>query len=752
MIERLLAVAVALLAGPCWAGGKLVGTDAVVARAVQLAGGKLHSGGGVTLHSSVGGVGRTALAGAGTKFDGGYIPLASQPGTITAITALSKSTGTLELSWTAPGRDGFLGSITGGAYRIDYSSDAAHVFNTSTFQLEIATNVVAGTRHSVTIAGLLPNTTYYTRIYLADERRFYADDSKRSDESTMAGEPVNPVIAARSSTTVTITWTLPNGGAAGFNMLGTSTTFGPGGIVTSSRTNAGTVVALNLAGLLPNTTYFFKVASLNWQGEPTYTTILATVTINSQSPVGVLALARTFDSLARTVSVTWTIPPYDNQLGVLVLLSTSPTTNQVMDGQNFVVGQALTDGAVVKSTSLVTALQDSGLALNTTYFYQLFTENTSMAYSVAVSTSLFLDLPPMSPTGLTATPSVDGRQLALSCRGVNRSSDGTPFFNTAAPKDFELNGYDVYRATSIFSPTWVKVGTTSANVAAYFDTVPDPNVSYAYKVESTDKFSARDASMVIDTQRNLYIVASDNVTSVKVPADLLPELAAANNKYGKDIAIRATDRAPDGPNGVFKAVDFGAYTSPDNQRVEDFAFSKGRLQVALKYAVAGGQIVPSGLRGEALADARVPAAGASDLGMYWHNGAKFVKLFGKVDTVAQTVTVDTTRPGTYQIRALERAQGFHFDSSQLTNKAITPNGDGHNDATVFIYDNPADSLVGGEIYDLRGGYVAAMMPGPIRNSLQWDGKASGVVVPGGIYVYVIKAEDKKYTGTVVVIR
>ncbi len=752
MRQGLLAALIVLLAGPLWAGGKLVGTDAVVARDVQQSGGKLHSGGGVTLLASVGGVGRSKFAGTNTKLDGGYIPLSSQPGTITAITALSKSTGTLELSWTAPGRDGFLGNVTGGAYRIDYSSDAAHVFNTSTFQLEIATDVVAGTRHTMTLAGLEPNTTYYTRIYLADERRFYADDSKRSDESTMAGGPVNPVVAARSSTTVTITWTLPNGGAAGFDMLGTSTTFGPGSVVTSSRTNAGTVVALKLAGLFPNTTYFFKVASLNWQGEPAYTTVLATVTVNSSTPIPIQNLARTFDSLNRTVSVTWTIPPFSDQLGVLVLLSTSPAANQVTDGQNFLVGQALTDGAVVKSTSLVTALQDSGLALNTTYFYHLFTENTSMAYSVAVSTSLFLDLPPMAPTGLTATPSVDGRQFALSWRPTASSSDGTPFFNVNAPKDFELSGYDVYRATSIFSAGWVKVGTTAANVAAFFDTVPDPSQSYAYKVESADKFAPRDASVVIDTQRNLYIIASDNITSVKVPAELLPELSAAGNKYGKDVTIRATDRAPDGPNGIFKAVDFGAYTAPDNVRVDDFSFSKGRLQVALRYAVAGGQIVPSGVRGEALADAKVPAAGASDLGMYWHNGAKFVKLFGKVDTLAQTVTVDTTRPGAYQIRALERTHAFHFDSSQLTNKAITPNGDGNNDTAVFIYDNPADSLVSGEIYDLRGGYVSAMVAGPIRNSLQWDGKASGNTVPGGIYVYVIKAEDKKHTGTLVVVR
>ncbi len=47
------------------------------------------------------------MSGGGVSFQPGYIPLSAQPGAVTAITALSKSTGTLELAWTAPGLDGF---------------------------------------------------------------------------------------------------------------------------------------------------------------------------------------------------------------------------------------------------------------------------------------------------------------------------------------------------------------------------------------------------------------------------------------------------------------------------------------------------------------------------------------------------------------------------------------------------------------------------------------------------------------------
>ena len=150
------------------------------------------------------------------------------------------------------------------------------------------------------------------------------------------------------------------------------------------------------------------------------------------------------------------------------------------------------------------------------------------------------------------------------------------------------------------------------------------------------------------------------------------------------------------------------------------------------------------------------ANAASNLGMYWNNGAKFIKLFGQVNPLTQTVTVASARPGQYQVRSLARTQGVHFDLSQLTNRFITPNGDGLNDTATFIFDNPFDSAISGKIFDLRGGSVADMTPGPINGagttSLQWDGKAGGRVVHGGIYVYQIRAEDKVFSGTLVVVR
>lgn len=91
-------------------------------------------------------------------------------------------------------------------------------------------------------------------------------------------------------------------------------------------------------------------------------------------------------------------------------------------------------------------------------------------------------------------------------------------------------------------------------------------------------------------------------------------------------------------------------------------------------------------------------------------------------------------------------------SLSVLNRFITPNGDGKNDDVVFHFDNPRDVAVQGAIYDLKGALVAQMTPSTSPDTLKWDGKSNATVVPSGVYIYQIEAEDKVFNGTVVVIR
>ena len=97
--------------------------------------------------------------------------------------------------------------------------------------------------------------------------------------------------------------------------------------------------------------------------------------------------------------------------------------------------------------------------------------------------------------------------------------------------------------------------------------------------------------------------------------------------------------------------------------------------------------------------------------------------------------------------------GFTFDTgSGISNRYVTPNGDGKNDFVVFSYSNPRASSVTGAVYDLKGAKVADLVSGPKADTLMWNGKSAGGMAAGGVYVYVIVAEDQAYTGTLVVVR
>lgn len=99
--------------------------------------------------------------------------------------------------------------------------------------------------------------------------------------------------------------------------------------------------------------------------------------------------------------------------------------------------------------------------------------------------------------------------------------------------------------------------------------------------------------------------------------------------------------------------------------------------------------------------------------------------------------------------------GFGVIKNKVYPRIITPNDDGKNDLFWVFYANPMDNEVHGRIYTLDGAEVADMKhkTGAAEYSLYWDGAdSSGRIVPAGVYIYQINAEDSVYNGAVVVAR
>jgi hypothetical protein len=725
---------------------KLTGGSDTIPRNLVASGGGLSSGGGFILDSSIGENGISTASGAGYAAAPGLMSLIAQPGSVTSITAVTKDTGTLTLSWVSPGLDGFSGDVASGFYRVDASSDPLHVFDPTIFTAQFATVAAAGSTQTYAVAGLLPNTTYYSRIYLADARKVVSETSATSAQSSLARAPAAPAITGVFITSVTISWTLPAGGAEGFSLAASTSAF-LGGSVVSSQTPSGASATLTITGLLGGTTYFFNLASLNWQGQGNVSTVLTTTTVQGLAPIENLAVAG--NALGRSLTLTWINPVYANSGGVTILVSSSPISASLANGTAYPPGASFPDGSIVKSTAPASSYVQASLTLDVTSYFSLYSRDSTNSYSVAVSTALVLNLQPMAPAGLQGSLSPGATAFLLSWAGVASRLDGTAFAKTGSPTTWELDHYDIYRATGIVNASWVWISSVPASTAAYSAAVPAPGSVYYYEVVSRDLFpgSVPDSAMAVDTFGDLWVIHPDLVTRLEIPAALARVVTAGGNSYGRPLLVRAHDRPQDLAGPVVTSAQFAPVVSPGNQPAVLPNDGAG-YAIALHYPASGGYIVPN-LSGVSAATPNTPG----NLSAFYVNGSNAAQVFGRVDTVAQEVQVQSGLVGDYQVRTVLRNQAFNFDISGISNRAITPNGDGLNDTVVFTFDNPHDSAFSGRIFDVRGRYVSDMAPGPVAGaSLMWDAKSGGRVVPRGVYIYQIQAEGKTFNGTVVVIR
>ncbi|MBI4376283.1 MAG: VCBS repeat-containing protein [Elusimicrobia bacterium] len=219
---------------------------------------------------------------------------------LSARTGLSP--GTIELSWEAPGNDGATGTISTGAYAIIYTSNPALVLDlsfwtTAQAQLFIATrSVAAASPQSAVIGGLEQGSTYFVKIFTADQ------DLNWSAPSNLAQAMANVVLPPASilnlgasiNAQLLLTWTAPgaigNSGTASLYDIRFSTLGPINGEAEFARAvalgaprgtpeagylstpappapaAAGTAQKLLLTGLQPDRTYYFAAKARNAHG------------------------------------------------------------------------------------------------------------------------------------------------------------------------------------------------------------------------------------------------------------------------------------------------------------------------------------------------------------------------------------------------------------------------------------------------------------------------------------------------------
>ncbi len=378
-----------------------------------------------------------------------------------------------------------------------------------------------------------------------------------------------------------------------------------------------------------------------------------------------------------------------------------------------------------------------GFNPGTTYYFSIEALNDQSLLSEVSNPAAAYALVPLAPMNFQAVRS--GLTMRMSWIPPAGYQNRIPFDNRFSPAyPYEVRGYQIFKATAPAGSDWQFLAEVSSDTFSWNDPVPEGD-EYYYYARAVNQAGASLPSYARDTlSGSLYFLAPDNQSLLEVPAAGTSAFFDASGDPMKTYSVEITTHPEDLGGRVVKSVQFRAYRA-GLQADDSFKLqTKGVLK--LYYAKTGTTITPSA------------ATDAKAVSMYFHNGSRWLQMFGSVNDTARSVQLETTLLGRYQLRTSERSGGFSADQSGLTNRLITPNGDGKNDTMVFIFDNPQDQEVKGRIYDLRGALVAKMKPGPIGNSVIWDAKAGGQAVPGGVYIYQIESGGTVYNGTVAVIR
>lgn len=570
-----------------------------------------------------------------------------------------------------------------------------------------------------TISGLNPNTTYYLGVAACPG---CSDLTPIGSTITLAAPAVALSSTGVSSSTINIAWGA-NGNPAGtrYVVRGSTDNVFFTSFATVTTSTAGFVNVFN------DTTYYFFVIAYNAAGIPAAPSNLLVL----HTPIGPVPYAPTGVTAAAVllgVDLRWdaVVPGVGDGVGLL-FYRVSRSTNAGF-------------GFVSYATTTATSLLDRPLALGPTYYYKISVRDfgqTEGPFSATVG-ALPFTIAPMEPLAVRVTASpVD---VTLSWSTTTRYGDGHLFLSTAAPLADELMGYSIWRSSDVCAPTYVNVSSlpiTQTSTVSFTG-----GLNYFYRVHSYNSIGLSTTSVTLSTLGERSYFIDDCISRVVLDAASGETLNGSTNGLG-DIRIDRRQIPTDIGEGVFQSVKFtpmlNGVTPLTNYPMPV------PVRVVLGFKTAGGQPIATAQT--------APGVTVKNLGMFWFNGAEFKKVYGTVDPVSQTVTVMSPNLGTYQIRALARVDGTVLDSSNISGRALTPNGDGLNDMIIFTYDpGPRNETVTGRIYDVMGSFVADMVPGRVPNTLTWDGRANGRVVGSGPYVYRIQGGGKSYSGTIVVAR
>ncbi|MBI5239112.1 MAG: hypothetical protein HY926_01435 [Elusimicrobia bacterium] len=185
------------------------------------------------------------------------------PGAVTDLAAATyPSGGSLALSWSSPGEDGYTGQLFGGHVFIDAQLSSAAAFSPANSQVRFATSAAAGGSQTYLASGFIGNATYYAAIFIQDTGGGMSGLSNLATAYTLPNPPLNLAISSVSAFSIAANWQVGNNSLPVTYSLGISTAMG-GAIVAASPPQDSFNRSYTFTGLLPGTTYFIYGSAKN---------------------------------------------------------------------------------------------------------------------------------------------------------------------------------------------------------------------------------------------------------------------------------------------------------------------------------------------------------------------------------------------------------------------------------------------------------------------------------------------------------
>jgi phosphodiesterase/alkaline phosphatase D-like protein len=411
-------------------------------------------------------------------------------------------------------------------YRFEYGATTAYGTSVPLPEGDAGSVAYPGTAQAqAAIAGLAPNTTYHYRLVATN-----ADGPSTSADAHFTTTGPAPTVSDEAAVEVAGGFELrgsvnPNGSATGYQFeYGTTASYGSKIPLVEATVGSGSAdvpVAQTVSGLLPNTTYHFRLAAHS--GANTATTGDRTFLTPPAPPSAPTAEAIAPEASANGFLLKGVVNP--NSLA---------TTYHFEFGTTTAYGQNLPepDASAGSGDSAVPVAQEvTGLLPNTTYHYRLVASNSK---GPGASSDQAFTMPPLKPSAISL-PVTEGAEGFTLHGSVNPNGAETTY-------RFEFGITEAYGQSFPSTEASAGNGAAPVSVSQLVAGLP-PGVPYHYRLvahNSGGTSFGEDQFFVTPADGEGVPARSTPSTTALVPPRPIPPSKAFSARAGVAKAGRAT--------------------------------------------------------------------------------------------------------------------------------------------------------------------------------------------------------------------